>query len=198
MEKKVFLFPDRIFTISNFFDNKECDEYIALSENIGYEIATINAIEGHIVRLNTRNNTRVILDDFSIAERIWKRLKPFTPEVVENRPVIGINERFRFYRYDPGQYFKLHYDGCYRRANGEVSQLTLMIYLNDDFSGGETHFNLNYPNDDVVIKPEKGMALCFDHYLLHEGCDLIKGRKYVLRSDIMYGDQDFNLKLKET
>ena len=56
-----------------------------------------------------------------------------------------------------------------------------MIYLNDDFAGGETNFG------ETCIKPETGMALVFEHDLLHEGCAVMKGRKYVLRSDVMYG-----------
>ena len=31
------------------------------------------------------------------------------------------------------------------------------------------------------------MALIFDHFLLHEGAAVTRGRKYVLRSDVMYG-----------
>jgi hypothetical protein len=30
------------------------------------------------------------------------------------------------------------------------------------------------------------MALCFVHELAHEGATVIRGRKYVLRSDVMY------------
>jgi hypothetical protein len=50
--------------------------------------------------------------------------------------VVGLNERFRFYRYDPGQHFAPHMDGCYQRANGEESQFTFLVYLNDGFVGG--------------------------------------------------------------
>jgi hypothetical protein len=38
----------------------------------------------------------------------------------------------------------------------------------------------------VVVTPAKGMALLFRHELFHEGSALAKGRKYVLRSDVMY------------
>ncbi len=45
----------------------------------------------------------------------------------------GLNERLRLYRYDVGQKFDWHRDGCFERDNGERSQFTFMIYLNDDF-----------------------------------------------------------------
>jgi len=56
-----------------------------------------------------------------------------------------------------------------------------MVYLNDDFSGGETKF------DDVLIKPRSGMALMFIHELKHESLPIMVGTKYVLRSDVFYG-----------
>jgi len=55
-----------------------------------------------------------------------------------------------------------------------------MIYLNDDFEGGETKF------DNVTIEPKTGTALCFIHEQKHEGCPVVEGLKYVLRTDVMY------------
>ena len=55
-----------------------------------------------------------------------------------------------------------------------------MIYLNDDFEGGATAF------DDITIHPKKGTALCFIHEQKHEGCPIISGTKYVIRTDVMY------------
>ena len=41
--------------------------------------------------------------------------------------------------------------------------------------------------DDVELPPViVGMALLFQHRLLHEGCVVHRGVKYALRSDIMY------------
>jgi hypothetical protein len=55
-----------------------------------------------------------------------------------------------------------------------------MVYLNDDFEGGETRFQR------VTIRPMVGMALCFVHHLVHEGAEVLCGRKYVMRTDVMY------------
>ncbi len=56
-----------------------------------------------------------------------------------------------------------------------------MIYLNGGARGGETRF------ENASVTPEAGLALIFDHYLLHEGAPVLEGQKYVLRSDVMYG-----------
>lgn len=188
MTKKV-LVPNDIFTIENVLSPAECAEYIALSENIGYTEAPITTHRGFEMRPDMRNNERVILDDPERALDLWQRVSAYIPSTIGRWRAVGLNERFRFYRYDPSQRFALHHDGSYRRPNGEESLLTFMIYLNEGFEGGETRFFLPYyyvNEHDVCVVPETGMALCFVHELAHEGATVIRGRKYVLRSDVMY------------
>ncbi len=94
----------------------------------------------------------------------------------------GFNERFRFYRYEKGQYFDWHNDGIYVRSNKEESMLTFLIYLNDNFKGGATMLSWD------TIQPQLGMALIFPHRLLHRGVEVESGIKYVLRTDVMYSE----------
>jgi hypothetical protein len=61
-----------------------------------------------------------------------------------------------------------------------------MVYLNADFSGGETKFYNEDRELHVTVRPERGMALGFVHSQLHEGAPVVRGRKYVLRTDVMY------------
>ncbi len=64
-----------------------------------------------------------------------------------------------------------------------------MIYLNDDFSGGETSFEDSYSDDSYdpfSVSPQQGMALIFEHSVHHKGESVTEGTKYVLRSDIMF------------
>ena len=58
--------------------------------------------------------------------------------------------------------------------------MTFMVYLNDDFEGGETDFG------DFLVTPKIGDALCFMHSSMHEGRAVSNGTKYVLRTDVMY------------
>lgn len=190
------IIPERIFTVSNVLSPEECAEYIALTENIGYTPAGLTVGQDeYMMAPQVRNNDRVILDDEQRAADLWHRMAEYVPAMIDNWTAIGLNERLRFYRYDPGQRFALHGDGSYMRRNGDHSRLTFMIYLNEDFEGGETHFYhhndyfvLLDPNvvPDVSVVPKTGMALCFLHELRHEGAYVIRGRKYVLRSDVMY------------
>ena len=56
--------------------------------------------------------------------------------------------------------------------------------INDGFEGGAAAFHDSRPR--LMITPEQGKALVFYHRQLHEGMPVVKGRKYVLRTDVMY------------
>lgn len=170
-----------IFTIRGVLTADECQQLIAFAEGRGFDPATINAFGVQRRDEETRNNDRVIDDDFDLARRLWSRVEVFMPHILAGRPVRGLNERFRYYRYTPGQRFAWHFDGAFARPNGEVSMLTFMIYLNEGYAGGETQF------ESVSVAGKLGMALVFEHELLHEGAEVTAGVKYVLRSDVMYG-----------
>jgi prolyl 4-hydroxylase len=170
-----------IFTISDVLTLVECMHLIAFADAQGFEVATINAWDGPRLDTETRSNDRVIVDDFDLAERIWKRIKEFVPPMRLGRQARGLNERFRFYRYAPGQRFSWHADAPFARNNGELSLLTFMIYLNAGYEGGATRF------ESLAVQGQSGMALVFEHGLIHEGGEVAEGVKYVLRSDVMYG-----------
>src|SRR5262245_21173545 len=172
--------PLSILTIPEVLSPAECSDHIARSEQIGYEAAPINSRDGMMIDVRIRNNERLIVDDDGLGSFIWPRICDYIPVFLDGRQVIGLNERFRYYRYRPGQKFALHRDGAFRRENGEESKLTCILYLNDDFAGGETKVK------DRVIEPRRGMALIFRHEFLHEGRPVLEGIKYVLRTDVMY------------
>lgn len=131
--------------------------------------------------------------------------------------MVGINRRWRVYRYAAGsnERFSPHIDSAFPPSdhNGKeliwdasrgtvVSRLTLLIYLNDDFVGGETNF-FSQNNDQLIasVRPEAGSCLIFPqavgedaldytrlHWPLHEGSPVVSGNrpKYVIRSDILF------------
>ncbi|WP_137940323.1 2OG-Fe(II) oxygenase [Chitinivorax sp. B] len=170
-----------VFTLQPFFSPSCCEAMIAQAETMGFEAAAINTREGPRRVEDVRNNDRVIFDDHDLAADLFSTLQPHLMTVMGSRVLVGLNERFRFYRYTPGQKFDWHEDGPYVRANNERSLLTLLIYLNDGYGGGETKFEW------MDIKGQCGMALVFHHGLVHCGAAVTEGVKYVLRTDVMYG-----------
>jgi predicted 2-oxoglutarate/Fe(II)-dependent dioxygenase YbiX len=174
------LVPDYIVLAREFLSPERCAELVRWSEEQGYEEARLS--DGSR-RTEVRSNDRLIFDDHDLAGRWFERLRATFPVLPFAVP-IGLNERFRFYRYHPGQSFRHHRDGVFRRSETEFSQFTLLAYLNADFEGGETSFGR------WSVTPETGMALLFRHEIEHAGASVVSGTKYVLRTDVMYRLED--------
>ena len=184
---KTSLIGQKLFLIDDFLSAQECEQFIAQSEQSGYEEATITGAGGVAVLSNeVRNNERLILDDEALAARFYQRVRPLLAPSWLGWEILAFNERFRFYRYDVGQTFNVHFDGTFARNDDEQSQFTFLIYLNNNFVGGHTNF---FDDDGAVthsVQPRRGTALVFWHPMMHEGATVTKGRKYVLRTDVMY------------
>jgi predicted 2-oxoglutarate/Fe(II)-dependent dioxygenase YbiX len=149
-----------------------------------------------------RNNGRLVVDDEPLAEELFKRILRQLPDpmVDENgahwRPV-GLNRRFRFCCYQPGEYFTIHRDGVFHSSANRCSRLTFMVYLNSnrEFEGGSTRF---FTSSDVTavplarVTPQTGALIVFDHSLWHDGEIVTRGTKFIMRSDILYEKESSN------
>ncbi len=113
----------------------------------------------------------------------------------------GASERWRLCRYDPGGHFAPHFDGDHRVSAVDKSLQTIQLYLNDDFEAGGINFvragkepcfddagRMRADGKNVIlsVKPEPGMAVVFDHRVLHEGEACTEGKKYFMRSELMF------------
>ena len=92
----------------------------------------------------------------------------------------------RFLKYGPGNYFRPHCDLTYTDKQGHESMVTVQIYLNEEFEGGETTFYDCEEKAAYVHKPERGDILLFDQDIEHSGDDVISGIKYSMRTELMY------------
>ncbi|MBB4806962.1 hypothetical protein HNP38_002258 [Chryseobacterium defluvii] len=178
--KKIDLHP-QVFLIEDFLTHPECEKYLVMSQDRVFEEAKINMNGRQLMNKGVRNNDRLMIFDDQQAIGLFQKAFDFLPQIHENYQVSGFNEMFRVYRYSPGQRFKMHRDGSFIRSEREKSFYTFLIYLNDNFEGGETEFENLF-----TITPKKGSALVFYHPLRHEGKTLISGTKHVLRTDVMY------------
>jgi len=172
-----------VYAVHEFLSESECKQFIGVAERLGFADAPITTFNGPVIRKDVRNNTRVIKDDPALASDLWRRAEPWIVTPWLGRCATGLNERFRFYRYEAGQAFAPHYDGAFQRENGERSEFTFLIYLNDDFTGGHTGF---LDPIEFNVQPRTGTLLLFYHPQLHEGAVIESGTKFVLRSDVMY------------
>lgn len=171
---------EHVFSLPGFLSLEECRRYIEEAEAIGFVSAGVRTRDGGQAMMPTiRNNDRIAIDAPQWAEALWNRLAAQALPLVEGRKAAGLAAAFRFYRYVPGQRFRMHKDGGLHER-GMDSRMSFLVYLNDDYEGGATDFR------SFSIAPQAGMALMFIHETWHEGCELKRGTKYVLRSDILF------------
>ncbi|KAL9658607.1 hypothetical protein ABK040_006144 [Willaertia magna] len=205
--------------IHNLLTPIECQQLITISEKqMGYKPSPLSILTDQFDTSQYNEETKRIRDSQRILtdcpkevmkifnERI-ERYLPLTVDIFGNewllRSGTPVNERFRFNKYEVGQKFGPHFDAGYTKNRNEMTQLTIIYYLNDNFKGGETTFfpgNKRYANEEegtmkeVKIKPKTGMASVFfqngklNHR--HEGSPVIEGVKYIIRSDIVYVRKD--------
>ncbi|HEY8027258.1 MAG TPA: 2OG-Fe(II) oxygenase [Burkholderiaceae bacterium] len=170
---------ERVFSIPDFLTPNECQNLIALAEARGFEPAEVRTDSGQKMMTTVRNNQRVMVESPEWVDLLWTRLVNENLPRVDEAMAAGIPKDLRFYKYIPGQRFKMHKDGPWSE-NGLTSNLTFLVYLNDAFTGGATDFRT------FKIEPETGMALLFVHDTWHEGEVVTAGVKFVLRSDVLY------------
>src|SRR5204863_9682888 len=100
--KRVFSERHSIFTLEGVLDGAECEALIGFAEGIGFTAAPITTAFGFVMMPEVRDNTPVMLDDHVRAQDLWSRLESVVPKTIDGWQATGLNERFRFYRYDPG------------------------------------------------------------------------------------------------
>lgn len=182
------------FFLDNVLSPKECQEFIdEMESGEDFKDALVNVGAGQQKMMtDVRKSKRKLVFDKTKAEMIFERIKEFLPQEWEGHPIVSLNERLSVLKYLPGDYFKPHFDGAYVRDDmSEGSFITIQLYLNEGFKGGNTTFldgkiEKGWTGKDVGVVPKTGRVLVFQHQILHEGSLLESGIKYSVRTDVMY------------
>ena len=141
-----------------------------------------------------RDNDRVQVHSPEIAALLWEcgLGRAFEATVREGAlggaRVVGLNPNIRLYRYERGQQFGRHFDDSVEVGPGRATAYTVLVYLSGGVVGGETAFYDERGKDLFAVAPEAGMALFHvhgDRCMEHEGAEVLRGTKYVLRSDVV-------------
>ncbi|KAK8058491.1 hypothetical protein PG994_008939 [Apiospora phragmitis] len=189
---------------------EECRSIIAATETVGFLPDAPIRDDGSETSVLAHNVYWMI--DQAFHDKLWSRVEPFLPSQVDGRKARSINRRFRVYRYVPGAEYRCHFDGAWppsginamtgkymwdaSPADAKQSSLfTFLVYLNDEFEGGETTFFTPSPVEGVMnahpVHPTQGAIALFPHgeskgALLHEGTGVRSGAKYIIRTDVEY------------
>lgn len=194
-DKTYNLIPNKILlSIDDIFKKKECEDLIKISEKRGYKTASLytDSDGKEHIEEDFRKSKRCIIDNEDFAKRLEKIIYKYIPKVYNNKKYHSINPRFRFLKYNEGGYFARHSDSYYK-TNTTISQITILIYLNDDYEGAYTTFYSSpYDKDGIILKPKKGMVCLMDQDIGHSVPELKSGTKYVIRTELMYINEDIN------
>lgn len=171
-----------LWTVDDALSAAECDAYADRLRRGSPEVAPVITERGVEVDLEVRSNTRVMWDDASEADALLDRVRSVVPAMLSGADLVGANPRLRLYRYGVGERHGAHWDTVVELDAGVRSLVTLVVYLNDGFGGGETDF----PELGRRIAPRTGRALLFQHRVLHEATAVTSGEKLVLRTDLLY------------
>ena len=201
------------FQIRNVLSREECDRLINLTEALGYlEDAAVSLPR----QVRHNNNVTWVVDELTDGI-LWERTREFMTDpdnIFQGKKPVGINARFRFYRYEEGDYFKKHIDGDWpgsRVIDNELihdaypdrwSKMTFLVLLSEDFEGGATQFWVNKEDpgkpahyereaNKIDIRTPAGSVLCFPHgrhpmHCLHSSEQITKGVKYIIRTDVLF------------
>ena len=181
-----------VLEIRNLLTPEECKRLQKIAEDKGMtpsEVIDYGSQNDRATKDNFRNSVQAWLPDDT--DPLIRRFADYTEEITKlprkNQEMIQI------VKYDEGGQFIEHFDNCDHpdkeycdRVNHWAGprRATLLMYLNDDFEGGETVF----PKIDLTVKPETGKAILFwttkdgDKILpesIHKGNPVKKGNKWI-------------------
>jgi len=170
--------------ISNLLTSDECKELIEISSSK----FTRSSVVGPEMESTRTSETAWIDRDHPIAKKILEKACELSGSVFENC------EELQVVRYIPGTYYKPHHDSCcdgtegckwFEETGGGQRIGTLIIYLNEDFKEGYTHF----PNFDKIFRAPPGSGIFFrpmdrdqkscHHKAYHGGMPPVDGTKYI-------------------
>jgi len=180
--------PPGFFIIEKFITDDTCNKIISLThEKTSHQATTLNTNEDNAeiqLNKNTRNTDVFDLGEYSfefktLLESTFKNIIKH----IYNKEIAWYEEP-NFLRYQPGGFYALHADS--ENWDAEKKQwirsierdLSFLIYLNEDYSGGEIVF----PHFNFTFKPKKGMFVCFpsDHRYIHKVNETTAGIRYVI------------------
>jgi hypothetical protein len=140
---------NNIFYIKEFLSNEELNYANSLINDIqSDDWEMLNDVHHESWHNKFYDHNDMVLNKI-IMEKI-NRIIINLPDMV----VAGFN---RVLRQSPGNNMDAHIDEINDQSNGSIREYALVVYLNDDYIGGD----LSYVDLDISIKPEAGSLMIF-------------------------------------
>jgi len=165
-----------IRVIDNFFSKEECIYYRNMINN------SINT-EKLVCFSNSAKSINHKYENLDLVNIFYDR----AVEKIKENDFIKPNNLIMWAKYEPGAEFGLHTDTglYYDTINKLKSRYTLLVYLNDNFEGGNTVFYDNSFVVNLTVVPKEGSCIIFDIDLWHKGDIITYGEKYWIGCEII-------------
>jgi len=184
--------PNRINVIRNFLSPAECKRFLRFAEK--QKRSWLSVVDS---KKSQESKTLHKRDSSRVTQRVMLGKKQeqanewFRTAFSQSIKALGITQPQWFeaphlLRYGPDGKYSMHsdaehYDHALQRFYRFIDRdLSMLVYLNDDYEGGELKFSwLNYQ-----YKPVAGDLVFFpsNHVFTHESLPIKSGRKYALVS----------------
>ena len=184
---------DQVYEFDNILNDKDCKELIRRATPNLFRSKVMGGDKG-VSNIRTSSQVFLYTKGDPLLKKIDNIVYNFLKIPKENY------EALQVVNYKKDQLYKPHYDAC---THGDVCErdllrggpryATFIIYLNDDFTGGETEF----PIHGKKVVPKKGKAILFFNLdddnihqrknSFHGGLPPIKGEKWMCNKWIRLG-----------
>lgn len=186
--KQIYFPFTKLYTKENFLTPTECDQLI---EKIDQRVRPSTVSDPQDTCVVSDYRTSKTSDLHYFEDPFYLDIDKKISEFMGLDPFLG--ETMQAQRYEPGQYYKEHWDffmphtpeyKIYCEWMGQRTWTT-MIYLNDVENGGETYFK----HLKLRVKPKRGMLVTWNNLYkngipnlktMHEACPPTEEKKYII------------------
>lgn len=173
------------YIVDNVLTPDEC-KYLIEKAAPMFTRSSVVGVEGPDT--SRTSETAWIPRDDPVARKVLNKVIEIVGANIENC------EDLQVVKYEPGAYYRSHHDSCCEdtdacysfEQDGGQRTATLLVYLNSEFTDGETHFP---DHGDLKLKADTGSGIMFRPLgkeenkchpkALHAGLPISSGTKYV-------------------
>lgn len=164
-----------IWQTGQLLSHKACSQIIVQAEMMGFSRSRAEVSFG-------RHNDEIFLNNPALSSTVGQQLEAQINDGTDLKGMYRHIQKFlECYRYQQDDFLAPHKDGSREIDPGKWSNHTLVVFLNNSFKGGA----LTFPEQKLECRPAIGSAIIFEHSLIHAGCAVVSGTKYIARTSLL-------------
>lgn len=190
--------PAGIGIVPDFLTADECRDMVAHAETCRTQRLKVIDLErstpGNVVE---KDDERRVTEAVDLGQRI-RDLDRWVTRALTGTIADDVGRSFAWFeqaqllKYTPGGFYEGHADSDHLHPNGQWQKvldrdISLLIYLNDEYEGGTLHFK----HFDYTLRPKAGMLVYFpsDARYMHTAQSVTAGVRYAVVSWAAFDDE---------